>query len=102
ETIPGPSTGRWPAVVAVGRALRGGRSEALARPSDRPLLVRLTGIGSAAEPHAGETAEHRLEGTHQALTPATEHNLELLQQAASLTRAPNLGTAGELEWRQVA
>ncbi len=64
-------------------------------------LALLGGIGSAEEPHAGEAADHRLEGTHQALTQATEHNPQLLQQAATLIQAHNLGTPGEQEWHQV-
>lgn len=66
-----------------------------------PILALLAGIGSAEEPHAGKAAEYRLEGTFQALTQATGHNPERLQQAATLIQAHNLGTHGEREWHQV-
>jgi hypothetical protein len=67
-----------------------------------PILAKLAGIGSAEEPQAGKAAEHRLEGTYQALTQATGHNPALLQQAATLIQAHNLGSPGEREWHQVA
>jgi hypothetical protein len=67
---------------------------------DIPLAL-LGGIGSAEEPHAGKAAEHRLQGAYQALTQATEHNPQLLQQAATLIQAHSLGTPGEREWHQV-
>jgi hypothetical protein len=66
------------------------------------VLAQLAGIGSAEEPLAGKAAEHRLEGTYQALIQATGHNLERLQQAATLIQAHNLGSHGEREWHQVA
>lgn len=67
-----------------------------------PPLALLAGMGSAEEPQAGKAAEHRLEGTHQSLIQATGHNPDLLQQAATLIQAHNLGTPGEREWHQVA
>lgn len=67
-----------------------------------PPLARVAGIGSAEEPQAGKAAEQRLEGTHQALTQATEHNPEWLKQAATLIQAHNLGSPGEREWHQIA